>query len=352
MADSIKCPNCNANLVFDADRQLMVCEYCMSSFTAEQLQNTIVPEAPEDSDAGQRIVMPQVRSRSRSFVRCMARSTWSLTRIIDGVDYSNVFLLKPGEECEISFPDNMVEYYVVECGVNPSLYEKVYVNGNEMNPTSTDSNGRGNYAIQPAKAKDRTNVKYVNQIDPDAIRTLNIQKKLYEEDGVREIRAENCDARFNFRLYLSGEYDSAITPQNKSGYEAYMYNYHVKDASGNYCYWDSTAKDFRSLNETDFSNLTAAQKVSATFQTSMYGAISKIPAGYTVEVRGLMVGSHYMVEERDNEVPDGYSRRDYYYCQDVSDTVAYSISTDPYSDRSLRRRATIKTSSTAIRCTW
>ena len=45
MADSIKCPNCNANLVFDADSQMMVCEYCMSRFTAEQLKNTIVPEA-------------------------------------------------------------------------------------------------------------------------------------------------------------------------------------------------------------------------------------------------------------------------------------------------------------------
>ena len=55
MADSIKCPNCNANLVFDADSQMMVCEYCMSRFTAEQLKNTIVPEAPEDSDAGSRI---------------------------------------------------------------------------------------------------------------------------------------------------------------------------------------------------------------------------------------------------------------------------------------------------------
>ena len=55
MADSIKCPNCSGNLIFDADRQLMVCEYCMSSFTAEQLQNTIVPEAPADSDAGERI---------------------------------------------------------------------------------------------------------------------------------------------------------------------------------------------------------------------------------------------------------------------------------------------------------
>ncbi|MBR5974732.1 MAG: hypothetical protein IK020_06065 [Clostridiales bacterium] len=55
MADSIKCPNCSGNLIFDADRQLMVCEYCMSSFNAEQLKNTIVPEAPADSDAGERI---------------------------------------------------------------------------------------------------------------------------------------------------------------------------------------------------------------------------------------------------------------------------------------------------------
>lgn len=55
MADSIKCPNCSGNLVFDADRQLMVCEYCLSAFTAEQLANTIVPEAPAQTDAGDRI---------------------------------------------------------------------------------------------------------------------------------------------------------------------------------------------------------------------------------------------------------------------------------------------------------
>lgn len=55
MADSIKCPNCCANLIFDADKQVMFCEYCLSTFTAEQLENTIVPEAPLDSTAGDRI---------------------------------------------------------------------------------------------------------------------------------------------------------------------------------------------------------------------------------------------------------------------------------------------------------
>lgn len=65
MADSIKCPNCSGNLVFDADRQLMVCDYCMSAFTAEQLQNTIVPEAPANTDAGERIHTEQAAENIR-----------------------------------------------------------------------------------------------------------------------------------------------------------------------------------------------------------------------------------------------------------------------------------------------
>ena len=137
----------------------------------------------------------------------------------------------------------MVEYSIVECAVNPDLYQTVYVNGNEMQPTSVDTtNNRENYAIQYAKAKDRTNVQYDNAINPAAVRTLNIQKKLYKEDGVSELTS--ADVRFNFRLYLSGEYDEAITPQNKNGHEAYMYNYHVKDASGNYCYWNSSTMEY------------------------------------------------------------------------------------------------------------
>lgn len=251
---------------------------------------------------------------------------------IDGVPYSNVFFLKPGEECEITFPDNMVEYKIVECAVNTDIYQSVSVNnGSETITTTTDStNNRNNYSILYAKAKDRTNVMYDNAINPAAVRTLNIQKKLYEEDGVTPI--SSTDVRFNFRLYLTGEYDDAITPQNKSGKEAYMYNYHVKDENGNYCRWDSGSKDFVSLGKTVFSQLTREEKLSATFQTSMYGAISKIPAWYTVEVKGLMVGSHYMVEERDNEVPDGYSRRDYVYWSDADETSQSATSTGPYLD--------------------
>ncbi|MBP5491338.1 MAG: hypothetical protein J6Y08_00655 [Clostridiales bacterium] len=55
MADSIKCPNCSGNLVFDADSQLMVCEYCMSRFSPAELKKSILPEDEEQKDAGERI---------------------------------------------------------------------------------------------------------------------------------------------------------------------------------------------------------------------------------------------------------------------------------------------------------
>ncbi|MBR2523529.1 MAG: hypothetical protein IKE53_03725 [Clostridiales bacterium] len=249
--------------------------------------------------------------------------------VLDGVTYQDVFFLKPGEECEISFPSDAISYKVVECGVNDLIYSKVYVNGVEIAPDQTGtSTGRSNYGIDYETAEDRSNVKYVNEVDPDAVKTLNIRKQLYKEDGVTELDYEDDQTPFNFRLYLAGEYDGEITEANKGQYPANMYTYHVKDENGNYCRWDSATQRFISIGTSDFSSLDADTKQSISFQTSMNGSISKIPAGYYIEVRGLMVGSHFMVEERDNEVPDGYSRRDYYYYQDDGDT-SHETSLDP-----------------------
>ena len=43
------------------------------------------------------------------------------------------------------------------------------------------------------------------------------------------------------------------------------------------------------------------QKAEITFQTSMYGAVSKIPASYTVEIREVLVGTKFIVDERNYE---------------------------------------------------
>ena len=46
MADTIKCPNCTANLVFDADTQKLVCDFCGASFLPDEL--TFIPEETKD----------------------------------------------------------------------------------------------------------------------------------------------------------------------------------------------------------------------------------------------------------------------------------------------------------------
>ena len=34
-----KCPNCDGGLIFDPESQKFHCEYCLSSFSEEELQN-------------------------------------------------------------------------------------------------------------------------------------------------------------------------------------------------------------------------------------------------------------------------------------------------------------------------
>ena len=40
--------------------------------------------------------------------------------------YQSVFVLKPGQSAEISFPNDIADYYIVECAVNPDIYDHVY----------------------------------------------------------------------------------------------------------------------------------------------------------------------------------------------------------------------------------
>ena len=94
-----------------------------------------------------------------------------------------------------------------------------------------------------------------------------------------------------------------------------MYTYHVKDPQGNYCKWDASQQAFVSLGEgkSDYTQLTDEEKEAASFSTSVYGQISKIPANYTVEIRNILAGTKFKVEERANEMPDGYSFQKYVY---------------------------------------
>ena len=233
--------------------------------------------------------------------------------------YEHVFFLKPGEAAEVTLPEDATVYYVVECGVNPDIYEQVSANGTVLAGTDTanlvSGTARQDFATPEDTLKHRQEVEFDNRVQPDAMRTLEITKKLFDVDGTTPLHYPDNDSVFNFRLYLGNEDAEAgqLPP-------AFLYDYCVKDPAGSYCRWDTPLQRFVPLGKTSYAGLTDVEREQATFTTSMYGAISKIPADYTVEVRSLILGTQYRVEEFSSEIPRGYTLRsgDGYTRVDVS----------------------------------
>ena len=252
--------------------------------------------------------------------------------------YEHVFLLKPGESASVDLPDDAANYYVVECGINPDVYDTVTVNGSTVAGTATDNlvgdTARRDYQSTAATTDERSKVDYVYHVAEGAVRTLNIKKALYDVDGTTRLHYPDNSTLFTFRLYLGNESaDANALPL------ANLYIYYVKDPSGNYCKWEGGK--FVSLDITTYDGadglgayletLTEAQRDTIMFRTSMNGSISKIPADYTIEVRDLVVDSKYKIEERDYEVPRGYTLRegDGYTRTDVDPDVEQGT---PYAD--------------------
>ncbi len=246
------------------------------------------------------------------------------------VSYDNVFFLKPGQSAEVTLPEDAVDYYVVECGVNPDIYDHVYANGTELTGTDTanliSGTARKEYKIDPAPLEERPEVNYDNHVREGAMRTLDITKKLYDVNGIDLLHYPDDSTEFTFRLYLGNENaDADNLPL------ADVYEYCVRDKDGNYCFWNAQQQKFESLGKTDYAALSKEEKESVTFQTSLNGTVSRIPADHTVEIRNLIVGTKYKIEERDWEIPKGYTRRaaDGYT---RTDTGHYQESETPYTD--------------------
>ena len=245
-----------------------------------------------------------------------------------GDSYDNVFFLKPGQSAEVDLPDDARTYFVVECGVDPRVYDRVAVNGEVLTGDPgrelEAAGGRKDYRTSPDTMENRSEVEFDNHVSEGAMGTLFITKRLFDADGQTVLRYPDSRALFSIRLYLGSETAAGdhLPPAN-------LYSYCIKDAEGHYCRWDTDAGGFVSLDATTFDALlsyfaqnswTDAQKETVIFKTSMNGSISKIPAGYTVEVRGLIAGTQWMVEEWDGEIPKGYTRRD---------SDGYALMTDP-----------------------
>lgn len=255
---------------------------------------------------------------------------------IGGITYNHVFLLKADETAVINFPEDTYRYKIVECGVDTAVYDHVYINGDEeedevpgypynnTDEQDPDSAGetlpsgttqykdstRSDYGIEYDTTQNRPRVEYTNEVPHDVMRILSLKKELYDSNGepLSDEAVANVKDAFSFRLYLGNEFadQDNLSPAD-------MYTYYVKGLDGKYCKWDKASKKFVSLGVStfeDFKNLSEDEQRLGTFTTSMYGSISKIPAGYTVEVHDLVVGTKYKVEEPDREIPRGYTRRD------------------------------------------
>ena len=228
---------------------------------------------------------------------------------IGGENYDNVFLLRPGESAVIDLPDDTLNYYIVECGVNTGAYDKVSANGVEL--TGSGDGDRKDFATAADTMENRPQVEYDNHVREGAMRSMTVTKKLYDVNGQNVLVYPEDTATFTFRLYLGNEFtDADDLPL------ANLYPYYVKDPDGNYCRWDAGSQSFVSLGIREHDALTAylagltpAEREKIVFRTSMNGSISKIPAGYSVEVRDLIIGTHFKLVERDYEVPKGYELR-------------------------------------------
>ena len=268
---------------------------------------------------------------------------------INGQTYSNVFLLRAGETAVLNFPEDTYRYKIVECGVNTQVYDHVFVNGTDItgdgmlyNNTDTGTQaGQGetclDFGIGYDTTENRPRVEYTNQMAPGVMNTLSFRKQVYGTDDqlLTDEEAAAIEETFTFRLYLGNEYtdENNIPPAN-------MYSYLVKDPDGHYCRWNSQTKAFESLSYTNYegtggleeylATLGSTEKAAIVFTTSINGTISNIHAGYTVEVRDLVVGTKYKVEERDGEIPRGYTRRaaDGYVRTDSGSEYVYYTDTE------------------------
>ncbi len=211
-------------------------------------------------------------------------------------EYDNVFFLSAGESVFIDFPENIVDYYIVECGLDENVYDVVKVNGEPVAGTAAGTD-RNDYNCGAAKVLNRPAVTYDNHVGNDAIRDLSFTKKLYDENN-QEIH--NDLTTFDFRLYLGAE--SADLADLAY---ANMHRYRVISPSGKYCSWSANS----GFVETEYSSvdgLTQTQLENITFFTSPNGSISKIPAWYTVQIIDLPIGTKFKVEEKFSEMPLGY----------------------------------------------
>jgi hypothetical protein len=213
--------------------------------------------------------------------------------------YDNIYFINPTKNAEISFPDDTITYRIVECAVDSTVYGNVKINGENVPSNRVEIRGDlRSYSSEIGSAEDRPSIAFDNYVNEDVIKDLFVTKKLLDENN-NEVT--NDPATFNFRLYMSSVDVNADNMQL-----ANMYNYYVLSPNKKMCRFDPVNERFAETN-VDYTReniqalkggtLPGFEVSDLTFTTSGFGAISNIPANYTICVPGLPVGSIFKITE-------------------------------------------------------
>ena len=213
--------------------------------------------------------------------------------------YNNIYFINPARSAEIAFPDDTITYRIVECAVDTSVYGNVKINGETVPQERVEIRGDlRSYSSETGSAMLRPSISFDNFVNDNVIKDLYVTKKLLDENN-NEITDD--PATFNFRLSLS----SVDVPASNIPL-ANMYHYYVLSSDKKLCRYDSVQKTFVATDITYTHDNIAAIKDGSTheytiddvqFTTSGFGSISGIPAGYTICVPGLPVGTVFKVTE-------------------------------------------------------
>ncbi len=221
----------------------------------------------------------------------------------DNDAYQSIYFINPTKNVEISFPDDTITYRIVECAVDTSVYDEVTINDQQVPSDRIEVKGDlKSYSSEWGSAEVRPSIAFDNHVNADVIKDLLITKKLLDEND-NEILDD--PATFSFRLYLSSKGESGLTLAN-------MYSYHVISRNKMLCRFDPVTLTFVEtslqysravLNQLKEGPVDGVKYDDVTFKTSGFGAISQIPAGYSIVVPGLPIGTTFKVTE---DVKPGY----------------------------------------------
>ena len=214
------------------------------------------------------------------------------------VDENGYFYLRAGEAAVFMMADESIRYNVKEVDLDQYNLEKITINGDEVTEHVEINDQQATIIDNAAVAGydevgDRSNVLYTNY---PKTQNLLITKHI-SDDSAPLVEGEN--PVFEFRVYLESTVSNVDgTTQQKLVPYSYGPYYLTKEVEGVTHYFTLTG-----VNNAPVDKGTTPVVCSTTGRS---GSINSIPPEYTIVIPKLVVGTDFYLEERRDNIPEGY----------------------------------------------